>query len=346
MFDIDKEWESFMGGNEIEEVVRDVEPIGEMPEPSEIYISTQSKLGFLNSAIDIKTTFWDIPITPYWKPEEGILKKQIKFVSSNMEELESIQEKLSQYECKEQQVITHINNPEGKIKFKDIRKLSIGISKKDILNYHSRKKSAFYNCFVIIMRIKYTEFREVHVKIFNTGKIEIPGIQSNEMYIYVLEKLVEILRKHCNMPEVTYNVSSETILINSNFSVGFYIDREVLYKILRTKYHIECVYDPCSYPGIQCKYYFEKELVDCEDDEQIRGITGMHTSDDLISVSFMIFRTGSVLIVGKCNGKILMHIYEYLKEIFKAEYLNIVQTETIVVKEKTKKVRKKTIYVN
>lgn len=345
--EIDNEWENFVGGQSNNTNQRFTTICETMPTPSNIYISTKSKLGYLNTNFDIKQTFWDVPIIPYWSPSEGIVKKQIKFVSCNLEELTEIQNKLKTYECTEEQIITHINNPTGRIQFKDIRKLSIGISKKDILSCHSKKKGAFYNCFVLNMRIKWCKtFREVHVKVFNTGKIEIPGIQSDEMYDYVLQKLMDLIREHCNLPNITCGEKSETILINSNFSIGFYVDRERLYTILREKYNVECVYDPCSYPGIQCKYYFPKDLVECENVEIIKEMTGMHLGENLISVSFMIFRTGSVLIVGKCSEKILNHIYLFLLGIFKTEYLNIAHSNIETVKEKSKKIRKKIIYVN
>lgn len=119
-----------------------------------------------------------------------------------------------------------------------------------------------------------------------------------------------------------------------------------MYRLFKDKYNIECIYDPCSYPGIQCKYYYDKNLITCEDDEVIQKINGQNIGSDLISVSFMVFRTGSILIVGKCSEKILRHIYSYLKTIFREEYTNIFQNDAIVVKEKNKKIRKKMIYVN
>ena len=62
----------------------------------------------------------------------------------------------------------------------------------------------------------------------------------------------------------------------------------------------------------------------------------------------MIFRTGSVLIVGKCDDFVLIRIYEFLKDILFKEYKNICQKnikEDDVVKEKTKKRRTKQITV-
>ena len=95
----------------------------------------------------------------------------------------------------EQQVIEHIENPEGRIKFKDQRKISVGVCKKDILSYRSKKKRAFFNCFVLIMRIYDKEiFKEMHIKVFNTGKLEIPGVQNDELLEQVLQLLVDTLK--------------------------------------------------------------------------------------------------------------------------------------------------------
>ena len=61
-------------------------------------------------------------------------------------------------------------------------------------------------------------------------------------------------------------------------------------------------------------------------------------------ISFMIFRTGSCLIVGNCTERILRFVYDSIKQILHDEFYNIavtnVNTETKIKKEK---VRKKTI---
>ena len=75
----------------------------------------------------MKTIFWQIPVIPYATPKNGVIKKQIKFNSVDQEELNFIQNKLKQELFVDEQIITSINNPTGRIKFKDIRKISIGI---------------------------------------------------------------------------------------------------------------------------------------------------------------------------------------------------------------------------
>jgi hypothetical protein len=317
-----------------------------VPEPTEIYISTKSKIAYLAQPVDL-SIFWDIPVISYSTPQNGVIKKQIKINSKTPEELELVQERLQKELYYDQHVMSHIDNPNGRIKFKDIRKITIGVSKKDIMSYRSKKKQAFYNCFVMILRIKLdNSFREFHIKVFNTGKLEIPGVQSEEMFITVLNHIINILQPFYPT-QLTYFENSDTVLINSNFNCGFFINREILYDILRSKYNIQAIYDPCSYPGIQCKFYYNNDI----------GVqTGMqittenkHKYTNITEVSFMIFRTGSVLIVGMCDENILQDIYQFLKALLKEEFKYICQkiitSADLALKDKKKKIRRKTIHI-
>jgi hypothetical protein len=63
-------------------------------------------------------------------------------------------------------------------------------------------------------------------------------------------------------------------------------------------------------------------------------------------VSFMIFRTGSCLIVGNCSEKILQYIFDFIKQVLHDEYQHIrVENEEYTVKNKQVKLRKKTLNV-
>jgi hypothetical protein len=317
-----------------------------VPEPTDIYISTKSKIAYLAQPVDLKI-FWDIPVISYSTPENGVIKKQIKINSKTQEELDFLQKRLQSELYFEEHIMSHIDNPNGRIRFKDIRKITVGISKKDIMSYRSKKKQAFYNCFVMILRIKINDlFREFHIKVFNTGKLEIPGVQSETMFITVLNHIIEILQPFYST-QLNYFEHSDTVLINSNFNCGFYINREVLYDILRNKYNIQAIYDPCSYPGIQCKFYYNNDIkiqsgmqIATKNEEKYKNVT---------QVSFMIFRTGSVLIVGMCDEDILRDIYQFIKELLKEEFKYICQkiitSSDLENKDRKKKVRRKIIHI-
>ena len=371
-FKIDDEWEKFMSINSDDtssecdeqdlhsldtnheilsaDITSDI--LSDAPKSSHIYISTKTKIAYLNQHIDLNSLFWNIPVAEYAKPGDYVIKKQMKFNSTEIESLQFLKDKLKLEKHYEEYVITHIDNPTGRIKFKDIRKISIGISKKDIMSYRCKQKSAFYNCFVIILRMRVnTTFKEFHVKVFNTGKLEIPGIQNEDTYKLLLELVIKILQPYVEETLMFQENSSETVLINSNFNCGFFINREVLYEMLKSKYNIQSIYDPCSYPGIQCKFYYNHDLEiqnGCQISEENKN---KHINISL--VSFMIFRTGSVLIVGKCDESILLKIYDFLKNILKNEFRHICQINSkpldnaqLLLKDKKKKIRRKTITVN
>ncbi len=349
---IDDEWSMFLNNNEDNSNISDNsinlnnsnknnnlnDPIindkKNIPKCGDIYISTKTKIIYLNIPFDIYTTFWKIPITNYDEQKEGILKKQIKISSLDHKEVENIEKHLANETFYYNKVLNHIDNPDGRVKFKDIRKISIGISSKDLIYSRIKDKSAFYNCFVIVLRILINDcFKEFHIKIFNTGKLEIPGLQNDDMLNIILNKLLLILKSVTNL-DIYYDYSKiENVLINSNFNCGFYINREKLFNILRYKYNINACYDPCSYPGIQCVYYHN------------------NLKEEKVKISYMIFRTGSILIVGKCDENELNIVYNFIKNILHDEYTeicskNIEDCDNNNTKKKNKKYKKKIIYIN
>lgn len=328
----------------------------EVPICEDLYISTKTKVLFLNQAIDIHEVFWNIPITEYWIPKAGVVKKQIKIVSKNSEEFNEYQKKLEGINYYVENIIKQIDNPTARrIKFKDERKITIGISKKDIMNCRGKIKNAFYNCFAMILRFDYEgSFREIHVKVFNTGKLEIPGILNTKILDIVKGMILEYVQPHVNTPlDFIENDSEDNVLINSNFNCGYYINRETLHSILRSdKYRIESAYDPCSYPGVKCKFYFnnelgfDKELQKGRVSENDRNMKMNELGDNkkYTEVSFMIFRTGSCLIVGNCNERILKFIFEFIKNILNNEYHNInIANNDSEAKVKKPKLRKKQV---
>jgi len=339
------------------------------PKCTPIYISTKTKISYLTMPIVIHDVFWNIPILKYAIPKEGIIKKQMKFSTTDPDELATIQSRLKEeVACVSEFVIEHIENPEGRIKFKDQRKISIGLCKKDIVSYRIKQKRAFFNCFVVILRVvdeddEHRNFKEMHVKVFNTGKLEIPGVKTDAMLHKVQTLLVQILRPIVSNDLDFQREQCETVLINSNFKCGYYIHRDALYKLLKYKYRINCNYDACSYPGIQCKFFYVQGMRLGEQ----TGQQPMHSPDDAMTmtnkhkkarndtkthyeISFMIFRTGSVLIVGKCNEDVLHEIYEFIRTMLETEYMTIgkclVSTNTLLEKKRVPKVRRKVLLFN
>jgi TATA-box binding protein (TBP) (component of TFIID and TFIIIB) len=335
------------------------------PKCTPLYVSTKTKISYLSRPIDIHDVFWKIPVLKYAVPSEGVIKKQMKFSTTDPADLAVIQDRLTrEVACVNQFVIEHIDNPDGRIKFKDQRKISVGLCKKDIVSYRLKQKRAFFNCFVIIMRLvddedEHRNFKEMHVKVFNTGKLEIPGIKTDGMMLRVQTLLVHMLRPIVGEDLDFQHGQSETVLINSNFKCGYYINRDALYKLLKYKYRINCNYDACSYPGIQCKFFYVKGSDEQRGQQPVHVVAGEETNrhkkacNDTkahYEISFMIFRTGSVLIVGKCNEDVLHEIYEFIRAMLETEYMEIgkclVPPECAAEKKRVPKVRRKVLMFN
>lgn len=319
--------------NILNETIPQETDIFHVEEEQKLSISTKTMIAYLNQSIDIKKVYWQIPILYYHEPTEGIIKKQIKVTSTSKDEIETLNTKIEQIGDKHYKQIDILKHIEGEI-FKDVRKINIGLCKKDLLSYRTKKKSAFYNCFVTIIRIKEDNiFKEIHVKVFNTGKMEIPGIKSDKTLFTTLNLLCKMLNDYTSLTNVDYSKEEndiQTVLINSNFHCGYTVNREILYERLKFKYGFNALYDPCKYPGVQCKFYYKKNkhsdeqngICNCETACSKKGRPRNAPTGPCMELSFMVFRTGSILIVGNCKEQVLRVIFERIKKIMHDEREN------------------------
>ena len=331
----------------------------EAPECSPIYISTKTKIGYLNQQIPLEEMFWAIDVLDsYATPTIGIVKKEMKFKTTTKEALDVLLERIDNIPSGpfvQQSVKTHMDG-DTNMKFKDIRKVSVGLCKKQLTSFRSKTKGAFFNCFAVILRLQWEgQFKEMHVKVFNTGKLEIPGIpgvNTDKFLEAVLTCLVQCLRtvsdKLSLEKELDYVQDyNETVLTNSNFSANYLIDRERLTQILRQHYRILTTYDPCSYPGVQSKFYYveDRNIQDGRplSESELQAELGENGTKHIV-VPVMIFRTGSVLIVGKFDDDVLIWVYEFIKRVLKEQYANIqagivIEDDTVDVQPRKSKKR-------
>jgi hypothetical protein len=287
-------------------ITKDIPPCPVIQE-KDLHFSTRTQSMRVNCSLDIEHIFWNLPVIDYWKPEEGIVKKEMKQIIETKEAYDHYEQRkarLFQENPKilfREKVSKHIDNPHArKKKFKDVRKVSIGIIKRDIINAKKRDKNAFSNCFVLYLRFFHEgAYCENHVKVFNTGEMEIPGVHD----YYVLEtKIQSLLRRFFtplilsspppkrkdalepgidNVPsnidplppqpqpqpqpqelrfEMNSHLESKNVLINSDFNCGFYLDRKKVCQVVKgEKYGLDA-FIVGDYPGVKCKFYFKNHL--------------------------------------------------------------------------------------
>jgi len=350
MTELNLEWENFMKNspdpNNINTASKKKTIF--LPKCLPLYISTQTKIGFLNKTIPLEEIFWNLPTIEYYTPKEGIIKKIIKINSNTQEEVDILEEKIKNTNNIQVDIISKIDNVTGAVKrFKDIRKIIVGISKKDLINFRKKKKSAFYNCFAVIVRIFHKGvFKEINIKLFNTGKLEIPGIKDIETLFIAVNILTNFINSISNLNVKHIESKLSTVLINSNFSCNYYINRDILYNILKFEYGIHSLFDSCSYPGIQCKYFYNIN-------NKHTGVCNCKNKCDLNKknpnnvcrvISFMVFRTGSVLVVGNCDEDTLNTVYGFIVKLLTKECDRIrANDKEVFRKKKEKKYRKRIV---
>ena len=167
------------------------------------------------------------------------------------------------------------------------------------------KKKVFYN--QITTHIYHIN-KIINVKIFNNGHIQMTGLKDIEHTRKVLNLLLQEIMKVLPEDNKVYDISQEiypptivstnTALINSDFDVGFEIDREVLHReILAAGYY--STYEPCIYPGVNIKYFYNPLC------NKVPGIcscsgkcNGKGNDGQCKKLTIAVFKSGKVIITG------------------------------------------------
>lgn len=319
--DIFKEFNTEMNEDFIEDFIK-------YSDPSPLRISTMTVTCQTNLKINLSTIYEYVDVIDYYdKNKEGILK-------------------------------ISYGNHEAK-----------GINKKDIANKKKIKK-VFYNQSTIIIQVPLDEnkeeYKEVNLKLFTNGSIQMTGLKSVEMG----KNTVNILYHEClkmneyyksRNPEgdklailnpEDYKISNVNIvLINSDFSTHFNIKRDVLHELLTKKYNLRSSYEPCIYPGINCKYYWnslynkEKKGI-CHCNQKCLGKGNGEKAGECRRITIAIFQSGNIIITGARSYEQLQETYQYINSILKENYLEIKRNILPMIEEEdssdseTKKIKK------
>jgi hypothetical protein len=121
---------------------------------------------------------------------------------------------------------------------------------------------AFFNQDTLVVRREVSPlyWKEINVKVFKNGGVQMTGIRSSEMAQATITWLLEHLLTTCaEIPifEGTPHVHKFQVhLINSDFSIGAPIRRDALHTLLTHTYHLPCLYETTVYQGVKTKYFF------------------------------------------------------------------------------------------
>ena len=231
----------------------------------------------------------------------------------------------------------------------------------------SSKKSGkvFYNQATLIIRIwKSTYSDEVNLKLFNNGNIQMTGLKSEEdgyravniLYTSVKDitvdskNAVEIIQPQHTSQPVDFAISNfDIVLINSDYSAEFLIKREKLHALLIQEYDIVSSYEPCTYPGVNSKYYWNKDYMDrskykpgvCYCSKPCNG-KGVGDGDGCCKkVTIAIFQSGKLIITGAKTYQQITDAYDFINDVFKKNYSEVKREIPAFLLEEEKKTKQK-----
>lgn len=302
------------------------------PRIGPLTITTQTKEYHVNATdLDLSALFWHMPVITYWHPTEGLVKKEIKVIHTTQDMLTAHLLTMQSYPSYTEHIITHLDltssdvnycNPcprygttkrKPHVLFLDVRKLSAGLCKKDIMTAKCKPKKVFNNCLTLNVRVwdeQQEEFREYHVKVFRTGKLEIPGLQSDHLVARLHTQLLGLLRPL--YPSIAFTDEVTRVLINSGFSCSFYIDQFVMKTVLKQHYQVESSMDQSNYQGMKVAFYFPKHSQQLGCHHHVEG----GGSPSLFSkVTLVVFRTGKCLINGNASEQHIHYVYDFAKKV-------------------------------
>ena len=238
------------------------------------------------------------------------------------------------------------SDKEGIIKIEYGDELVRGTSKKDLDNKKTKKKKVFYNQATIIFKILHGSVKkEVNMKVFTNGNIQMTGLKSIEdgkkavhMFYEDTKNLKGLISnketgemktvKGIEDPSLFSMEEFEIVLINSDYSTHFKIKRDILHSILVKQYKIFSSYEPCIYPGVNSKYFWNldykgkpglKEGI-CHCTKNCTGKGKGKGNGKCKKITISIFQSGNIIITGARSLEQINDAYIFINKVLKKNY--------------------------
>lgn len=246
--------------------------------PTPLRISTKVITANMGTTMNAKELFNNIQqiLIPLWWPGEGILK---------MEHEKSV----------------------------------IGYASRDAFSKRGVSDKTFFNQSTIVVRkatnLEKTQFKEVNVKLFGNGGIQMTGIPAEE---FAKETLQWLLDQLTTVKADVFTAKPElqkfkVQLINSDYQVAHPINRTALHTILSRTYGLFSTFESTIYQGVNTKYYYNDQHPDrsrpgiCLCTKRCRGQGTGEGPGECKRITMSVFQTGKIIITG---GRYLFQLEE------------------------------------
>jgi hypothetical protein len=251
-----------------------------------------------------------IPLT--W-PAEGFLKVEYKPILTCKPDATTAEQQRAKQRAKAQE------------------KILIGTCSRDELTKRKKSKNIFFNQSTLVVRRQYATapdgspvFKEVNIKLFKNGGIQMTGIPSDpfaqDTIQWLAKQLTLFSEPVLEGPPKPHRYSIQ--LINSDYQVNGSIHREKLHEILIRDYNLFSSFESTIYQGCDTKYFYN-EAAPADAPEGIcpcgetlcTGTGDGRTIGQCKEITISPFHTGSIIITGARRFEQIEKAYVFMNKI-------------------------------
>ena len=217
----------------------------------------------------------------------------------------------------------------GILKFEH-KNMVLGAGHKDIFTNRKITSKSFFNQSTIVLRRRLPEvkegleeFKEVNVKLFANGGIQMTGITSESFARESIEWLLKTIKA---LPVKVFTTPADAIidrfsvqLINTDYALNKFINQDALHKILINEYNLFSMLEKTIYQGVNTKFFYNMlnpTVGICQCKNICKG-QGTGDGDGACKrITMSIFRTGRIIITGAREIKQIEAAYSFLNKVF------------------------------
>ena len=152
----------------------------------------------------------------------------------------------------------------------------------------------------------------ISVKVFESGGVQMAGLKDAEHGPSVAEDIVRRIRPTTSQTVGVHGY--KVIMINSDFDLGFPVNREALFRRIVESGLRTVSFEPCVYPAVKLRWYHNAAADGvCRCDPRCRRSDGREGRCKKVTVS--VFRTGKVVVMGGNSMDQVRRARDYVVEV-------------------------------
>lgn len=212
---------------------------------------------------------------------------------------------------------------EGILKYEHKKEVH-GACFKDLFTNRKSTAKSFFNQSTLILRRPFgSGFKEVNMKLFGNGGIQMTGVSSQEFAVEAVEWLLALIK---GLPESPFGTAVPAItkvnvsLINTDYSLSHNIQQDNLHRLFIEEYNLFSMLEKTIYQGVNTKFFYNTNNEGtgvCKCDGFCKGQGTGDGNGECKRITMSIFRTGKIIITGARTMTQIETAYVFLNNVFR-----------------------------